>query len=402
MKGFSALDYAVVIGYLIAIAAFGSSFYRRKSTAREYFLGGRTMWWLPAGISILAADLSAITVMGTPAWGYGHNLELMWTSLGFPLMAPVIIKVFVPFYAGLNLYTAYEYLERRFNLQVRLLTSVLFLLLRSIHVALVIYAPALVISFVTALPVWQSILFMGLFTTSYTTLGGIKAVIWTDVIQFFTVSLGILLVFSTALARIPGGLEVAYRTALQAGRLDSINLSLDPTELTSIWASVIGGFVLTMAPLATDQAILQRLFTTKSVEDSRRSVIVQCVVIIPLSLLLFLTGTALFVFYQAHPERLAGLSNTEAIMPFFAVRELPSGVSGLIIAAIFAASMAVMSAGINSLTTASTVDFYQRVFRPSEAPEHYARVGRIGTICWGVAVTLLALVAGGLGELALA
>jgi Na+/proline symporter len=157
-----------------------------------------------------------------------------------------------------------------------------------------------------------------------------------------------------------------------------------------------------MAPLATDQAVLQRLFTTKSVEDSRRSVIVQCVVIIPLSLLLFLTGTALFVFYQAHPERLAGLSNTEAIMPFFAVRELPSGVSGLIIAAIFAASMAVMSAGINSLTTASTVDFYQRVFRPFEAPEHYARVGRIGTVCWGVAVTLLALTAGRLGELALA
>src|SRR5262245_3994653 len=188
MKGFSTLDYAVVIGYLIAMAAFGSSFYRRKSTAREYFLGGRTMWWLPAGISVLATDLSAITVMGTPAWSYGHNLELMWNSLGFPLMAPVIIKVFVPFYAGLNLYTAYEYLEIRFNLQFRSFTSALFLLLRSIHVALVIYAPALFISFVTALPVWQSILFMGLFTTSYTTLGGIKAVIWTDVIQFCTVS----------------------------------------------------------------------------------------------------------------------------------------------------------------------------------------------------------------------
>src|SRR5262245_52906245 len=125
MKGFGALDYTVVIIYLLAIAAFGSSFYRRRSTAREYFLGGRTMWWLPAGISIIAADMSAITVMGTPAWGYGHNLELAWNSLGFPLMAPIIIKVFVPFYARLNLYTAYEYLERRFNLQVRLLTSVL-------------------------------------------------------------------------------------------------------------------------------------------------------------------------------------------------------------------------------------------------------------------------------------
>jgi Na+/proline symporter len=122
----------------------------------------------------------------------------------------------------------------------------------------------------------------------------------------------------------------------------------------------------------------------------------------PVNVLLFLTGTALFVFYNKHPDRLAGLPTTDAIMPFFAVRELPSGLSGLILASIFAASMAVMSAGINSLTTASTVDFYQRVFRPSETPEHYARVGRFGTVCWGVAVTLLALAAGRLGELALA
>lgn len=402
MKGFTAFDYVVVVAYVFSIAAFGSSFYRRKSTAQEYFLGGRTMWWLPAGISILAADLSAISVMGTPAWAYGHNLELMWSSAAFPLVAPVIIIVFVPFYAKLNLYTAYEYLERRFNLPVRLLTSFLFLLLRSVHVALVIYAPALVINFVTALPVWQSVLFMGLFTTFYTTLGGIKAVIWTDVIQFVTVMSGIVLVFCTALAHSPGGLSEAYRTALEAGRLHSINLSLNPSELTSIWATVIGGLVLCMAPLATDQAILQRLFTTKSVEDCRRSVIVQASVIMPVNVLLFLTGTALFVFYRKHPDRLAGLPTTDAIMPFFAVRELPSGLSGLILASIFAASMAVMSAGINSLTTASTVDFYQRVFRPSETPEHYARVGRFGTVCWGVSVTLLALVAGRLGELALA
>lgn len=402
MKGFTTLDYAVVITYILAIAAFGSSFYRRGSTAQEYFLGGRTMWWLPAGISILAADLSAISVMGTPAWAYGHNLELIWSSLGFLLMAPVVITVFVPFYARLNLYTAYEYLERRFNLKVRLLTSILFLLLRSVHVALVIYAPSLVINFVTALPVWQSVLFMGLFTTFYTTLGGIKAVIWTDVIQFCTVLSGIVLVFSTAIARSPGGIAESYRTALDAGRLASINLSLNPAELTSIWATVIGGFVLCMAPLATDQAVLQRLFTTKSVEDCRRSVLVQAVVIMPLSALLFLTGTALFVFYHRYPNKLIDLPTTDAIMPFFAVRELPSGVSGLILAAIFAASMAVMSAGINSLTTASTVDFYQRIFRRSETPEHYARVGRLGTVCWGVAVTLLALVAGRLGELALA
>jgi SSS family transporter len=401
LKGFATLDYVVVVAYVFAIAALGSSFYRRKTTSKDYFLGGRSMSWLPVGISIIAADLSAVTVMGSPAWGFGHNLELFWMGFGYLLVAPIVIFVFVPFYSGLNLYTAYEYLERRFDLNVRMVTSVLFLVLRGMHVAVVIYAPSLVINLVTGLPVWQCILFMGLFTTFYTTLGGMKAVIWTDVIQFCTVALGVLLIFFTALHRIDGGVATAYRTALEAGRLKMINASTDPRALTSIWAVLLGGAILTLAPLTTDQAILQRLFTTKSSQDCKQSVILQAILVVPITGLLYLAGTVLFVFYRLHPSRLEGLNSTDAVMPFFAIRELPSGISGLIIASIFAASMAVMSAGINALTTATTVDFYQRVFRPNETPEHYAAVGRIGTACWGTAVTVLALFAPYLGELAL-
>ena len=378
MKGFAFLDYLVVIGYLCAIAAFGSSFYRRKTTPEEYFLGGRSMSWLPAGISIIAADLSAITIMGTPAWNYKHNLELVWAAFGYPLMAPLVIFVFVPFYSKLNLYTAYEYLERRFSLSVRLLTSLLFHILRGMHVALVIYAPSLVINMVTGLPVWECILFMGCFTTFYTALGGMRAVIWTDVIQFCAVSVGVLLIFYTALHHVSGGAIAAYGTALEAGRLRLFNFSTDPRELTSFWACIIGGSILCVAPLTTDQAVLQRLFTTKSAADCRQSVILQSILLVPITLLLSLTGIALFAYYHDNPGRLAGLNADDAIMPFFAVRELSPGVSGLIIASIFAASMSVMSAGINSLTTATTVDFYQRVFHPGRSPEHYARVGRIG------------------------
>lgn len=402
MKSFSAIDYAVVIGYLLAIAAIGSSFYRRKTTAKEYFLGGRAMWWLPVGISLIAADLSAISVMGSPAWSFKNNMMLLWLSVGYPLMAPVAIKVFVPFYARLNLYTAYEYLEKRFNVSVRAITSLLFQLLRVAHVALVIYAPSLVINMVTGMPVWQCVLLMGVFTTFYTTLGGMKAVIWTDVIQFCTVTIGITLIFVTAICRVDGGLSAAYHTALAGGRLEFFNLSTDPKELTSLWACLIGGAVLCLSPLTTDQAVLQRLFTTKSEQDCRRSIILQCLLIIPIGAMLYLTGVALYSFYQGHPGRLAGLTVADAVMPLFAVRELPAGVSGLIIASIFAASMAVMSAGINSLTTATIVDFYQRMLRPGRSPEHYAAAGRVGTMCWGAVATLLALYADRLGELALA
>jgi len=282
-----------------------------------------------------------------------------------------------------------------------LLTSLLFHILRGMHVALVIYAPSLVINMVTGLPVWECILFMGCFTTFYTALGGMRAVIWTDVIQFCAVSVGVLLIFYTALHHVSGGAAAAYRTALEAGRLRLFNFSTDPRELTSFWACIIGGSILCV-PLTTDQAVLQRLFTTKSAADCRQSVILQSILVVPITLLLSLTGIALFAYYHDNPGRLAGLNADDAIMPFFAVRELSPGVSGLIIASIFAASMSVMSAGINSLTTATTVDFYQRVFHPGRSPEHYAMVGRIGTLAWGLVVTLLALFAGRLGELALA
>jgi SSS family transporter len=400
MKGFAPLDYGLVVGYLVLIAAIGSSFYRRRSTAKEYFLGGRSMSWLPVGISLVAADLSAITVMGVPAWSYKHNLELLLLSLGYPLMAPLVIKIFVPFYSRLNLYTAYEYLERRFSLAVRVVTSVLFQVLRGVHVAIVIYAPSLVINLVTGLPIWQCILFMGGFTTFYTTLGGMRAVIWTDVIQFSVVSSGIFLIFVKAFSQVKGGALGAFKAAAAAGKLHLFNWAGDPKQLTTVWALLLGGFVLSMAPVTTDQAIIQRLFTTKSVKDCRQSIIVQSAIVVPISCFLYLAGTALFTFYQSRPGRLAGLSNPDAVMPFFAVRELPAGVSGLIVAAIFGASMAVMSAGINSLTTATTVDFYQRLFRPQASAQQLAVVGRLGTAAWGLAMTGLALFAGKLGELA--
>ena len=268
------------------------------------------MWWLPAGISIIAADLSGISVMGTPAWAFKHNLELFWHSVGYVIVAPIVIVVFVPFYSRLGLYTAYEYLERRFNLAARLLTSLLFLILRAFHTALVVYAPALVINLVTGFPVWQCVLFMGAFTTVYTTLGGMKAVIWTDVVQFCTVILGISLVFYTSVSHVPGGIDAAYQAALAAGKLQSFNFSPDPRQLTSFWAMLFGGIVLCMAPLTTDQAILQRLFTTKSSADCRRSIILQAVLIMPVLLMLYLTGTALFAFYHYNPSRLQGCALT--------------------------------------------------------------------------------------------
>lgn len=402
MKSFAIIDYVVVAIYLATVAIIGASFYRKRTTIQDYFLGGKHMRWLPVGISIVAADTSAITLMGTPAWGYQHTMELAWLNVGYALAAPIVILVFIPFYSRLNLFTAYEYLERRFNLSVRLITSLLFQLLRVTHVAIAIYAPSLALTVVSGMPLWQCVLVIGLLTTIYTTFGGMKAVIWTDVIQFSIVVAGLALVFVLAFHAIDGGLAGAVSAASAAGKLKFINLSFDPRTETSIWACLLGGTLLGLSGLTTDQAILQRLFTTRSEKDCARSVMLNAIISTPLMISLMFLGVVLFAFYQAHPERLAGLHSPDGIFPLFAVRELPAGVSGLIVAAIFAASMGVMSASINSLSTATTVDFYQRLICRDARAEHYARFGRAATAVWGCIATALAMFMGRLGELALA
>ena len=396
------LDYLVLLVYLAGITALGSSFYRRRTTPKEYFLGSRAFGWIPAGMSIIASDTSAITVMGSVAWSFHHNFEVMWFTFGYILMAPVVIRVFIPFYTSLNLYTAYEYLERRFSLPVRVTTSVLFQFLRGMHVAIAIYAPSLIIKMVTGLPLWECVLFMGVISTAYTTLGGMKAVIWTDVIQVCTVGITILIVLFVALGRIDGGLSAAYHLARAGERLRMFNFSTNPDVLTSFWACILGGCILNLAPLTTDQAVLQRLFTTKSAKDAEQSVWLNAFLSIPMEILLLAIGAVLWVFYQQNSGHLSGLNNPDAILPFFAVRELRSGLAGLLIAGLFGASMGVMSAGINALSTATTVDIYARVLRPNRTDQHYANAGRLFTACWGMAATAVASLAGHLGELAIA
>jgi SSS family transporter len=402
---FTAIDWLIVAGYILTVSTIGSLFYRKRSSASDYFLGGRRMRVIPVAISLVAADLSAITYMGVPAWGYQHDLELYLSVVVLILIVPVVMYLFMPFYSRLNCYTGYEYLERRFDLKTRLVASALFLLIRGSHVAIVIYAPSTVLSLLTGIPLWGCVLLIGTFTTFYTTLGGMRAVIWTDVIQFSVLVTGIATVLSLSLSRIPGGLHTVFSVASEAGRFRMFNFSLNPRELTSVWAMVLGGGTLVLSTMGTDQAYLQRYFATRSLKEGRKSVLLDVLILIPVDGLLFLLGTVLFVFYRFYPSHLAGLANVDDILPFFVVKELGGVFSGLVIASIFAVSMAVLSAGINSLTTVTTVDFYQRLLRRDDRAGDdrkgsVVRVGRLGTVAWGAAATLAALFANRLGPLA--
>lgn len=396
---FGFTDWLILGGYIITISTIGSLFYRKKATAGDFFLGGRKMTAIPVAISLVAADMSAISYMGAPAWTYQHNLELVWSTWSYLFVAPVVMYLFMPFYSRFKLYTAYEYLERRFDLKTRLLGSALFLLLRGSHIAIVIYAPSLILSVIAGLPLTTCILIMGLCTTAYTSLGGMKAVIWTDVIQFSILITGLVAVWWLSVRSVPGGVHTVFSIASAAGRLHLFNFSLDLTQVTTFWSAAIGGGFMALSTLATDQAYLQRYFTTRSLAEGRRSILLDAIILVPVSLVLYSVGPVLYTFYRFNPGALHGLPSTDAILPFFVVNQIGGWLAGVIIASIFAASMAVMSAGINALTTATTVDFYKRLFRPNCSDTEAVMAGRIGTILWGAAATLAALFANRLGPI---
>jgi sodium-coupled monocarboxylate transporter 8/12 len=398
-QSFNFTDWLILGGYIVAISLLGSFFYRKNTTAGEFFLGGRRMKAIPVAISLVAADMSAISYMGAPAWTYQHNLELVWSSWTYLFVAPIVMYLFMPFYSRFKFYTAYEYLERRFDLKTRLLGSAIFLLMRGSHVAIVIYAPSLILSLMTGMPLSLCVLIMGACTTLYTTLGGMKAVIWTDVIQFSILITGLITVVWLSILHVPGGVHTVLHVARDAGRLHLFNFSTDLTQLTTFWAAAIGGGFMALSTLGTDQAYLQRYFTTSSLQEGQRSILLDAIIVVPVSLLLYSVGPVLYTFYKFHPSALRGLPSNDAILPFFVMTELGGWFSGLVIASIFAASMAVMSAGINALTTATTVDFYKRLVRRNSSDSETVLAGRIGTVAWGAAATGAALFANRLGPI---
>ena len=401
---FTTFDYLLLVLYLAVLTAIGIRYYRRTADSSDFFVGGRKMSWLPVAISIIASDTSAITLLGNPGYSYQSDVRLILYILGYSAAAWLVIWIFVPFYCRLNMVTAYEYLEKRFDVKVRSLTSILFLLIRGSHVAIAMYAPCLILTLATGIPLGKCILLMGVFTTLYTTMGGIRAVIWNDVIQFSVVMTGIAIAFAVGVTQIDGGFGEMIRIGAEAGKFKLFDFSLDPTSSVNFWAMFVGGTTLALATLGTDQAVLQRFFTAKSEAECKRSLKAFSVIVLPFQMVLLLLGVVLFAYYRQHPQNLAqiGSHDADAVLGYFAVQHLPRFVTVLLVGAILAASMGVMSAGINSLSTCTVIDFHRRFWARNSTDAACIRAGRWYTVLWGVLTTAGALYAGALGQLALA
>lgn len=362
MTHFSWLDYTIFGTYLAASVGVGLLSARGQKSLGDYFLAGRGMGSVMVGMSILAALFSGISYLAGPADVYKNGFAFAYAVLAFFIATPFVTLWMLPKFYQSRYFTAYQFLEERFSLSVRLLASGLFIFRVLLWLAAATYAPALALEKVTGLPLWITILATGVLTTLYTALGGMRAVIWTDVMQLIVLFGGQLLIVLVAVGKVPGGLAGIWETALADGRMDlSFNFSL--SERVNFWAVLLAAAFLHLVQMATDQVSVQRYLSAGNLKEAQRSLWIKLWFILPVLVLFYGTGLVLYAFYKVHGDPLAAglIEKEDQILPFFVVTQLPMGLPGLLIAAIYAASMSTISAGLNSLASATIVDFKQRL-----------------------------------------
>lgn len=398
---FSALDYAALALYLAGLVGIGFYFSKRESTTDDFFLAGRRIPWWAAGLSIYGTQLSSISFVAIPAKVYSTDWVYLLIQLSIVLIAIPVVFLYLPFFRQTNLTTAYEYLEQRFNLPVRLFASASFILFQIGRMSIVLFLPAIALSTVTGIDVYVSIGLMGALATLYTVLGGIEAVIWTDVVQVFVLLGGALVSLFVILSSIDGGLGGLIAQGAAADKFHVFNWSWDYTT-TAVWVVLVGNLFNNLVPYTSDQAVVQRYLTTKDERAAARGIWMNALMIIPSTLILFTLGTGLWAFYKARPELLNATLPSNSIFPLFLSQQLPAGLAGLVIAGVFAASMSTLDSSLNSVATAITTDFYGRL-RPSATDRHKLRLARrltglLGAVATAAAIALASLDIGSLWD----
>jgi SSS family transporter len=392
------LDLAIVILYLLAVTALGMHFRRRQSkiaantqhdrnaVSREYFLGGRTAPWWALAFSIVATETSTLTIIGTPAIAFGGNLTFLQLVFGYLLGRVLIVLLLLPGYFRGDFYTAYALIEKRFGQRMRAVAATTFLVTRAIAEGVRVSAIALVLSVVLGTSEHLSVVIVIALTLLYTLEGGMKAVIWTDVAQLFIYLAGSAATFLVLLHRIPGGWhEVVEVAATHGHKLQLLDFSFHLATKYTFWSGLIGGAFLTMASHGTDQTIVQRLLAARNQRDSRRALLASGVVVLFQFTIFLLIGVLLYVFSQHTPLLMPG-ERTDRILPLFLLREMPTGLAGLLLASIIAVAMSNASGSLNSLAASSVLDFsaLRGKRREFTSDRNFLRLSQRMTLFWGL------------------
>jgi Na+/proline symporter len=476
------LDWVIVIGFCAWIVYDGLRRTKDSHELEGYFLAKRSIPWWAAGLSVMATQLSAITMIGTTGQGYTDGMRFIQFYFGLPIAMIVLSMTLVPFFYRSGVYTAYEYLERRFDAKTRSFTSLLFLISRGMSVGAVVSAPAVVLSLVLGWNLTATALAIAMPAVVYTMFGGVQAVTWTDVKIMVLIVFGLFAVIATALLGLPDGVSVldGLSVAAATGRLRSFEFDFDITNQYTFWSGTIAAFFLFCSYFGTDQSQVQRYLTARSEDEARRSLLMSAYWKIPLQVLVLLLGILVFVFYvftppplifssvaadrlksgpaageysaleadyanalRARRDAALGLAGVRAgggdvaaaeeqvrtgeagvqavrdqatalvkettgdrsftdvnyIIPTFILTQLPIGLIGLLIVAILLAATDTIAGELNSLSTATVIDFYRRWYRPVADDAHYLRVSKAVTGLWGLFACGVAVWAAELGSL---
>jgi SSS family transporter len=388
------IDVGIIVLYLLGTTLLGVWFTRRQRDLRTYFLGDRDVaWWLVL-ISIVTTETSAVTFLSVPglAFAPGGNMTFLQLSFGYIVGRVLIAWLLLPQYFKGELFSAYQVLQLRFGPQVQRTASLLFLLTRTAADGLRLYLAGLLLHSCTQWNIELSVLAMAAVTLAYTFLGGMKAVIWTDVIQFLLKIGGALVAAAVILTQLPDGWHTLAQIGEDAGKFQLLDFTLDLTKPFTLWAGLIGGAFFTMASHGADQMMVQRYLCSRSLGQARAALVLSGVVILLQFALFLLIGVGLFVLAQTgQMSPPAGIRNDE-VFGYFIVHDLPVGLVGLVIAAVLAAAMSTLASSLNSSATASVTDFYKPM-RPGRDEGHYLRVSRGMTVFWGLAQVAVGLVA---------
>ncbi|HSJ08872.1 MAG TPA: sodium:solute symporter [Longimicrobiales bacterium] len=373
---FTGLDIVVLVAYVVGVMALGTWLGGRQRDARDDFLAGRSVPWWAICFSVVATETSALTFISLPATAYTGDLYFLQIALGYIIGRFVIAYVLLPRYFAGELVTAYQLLEQRFGLDTRRFASVIFMVTRAFADSVRIFAAAIPIALITGLPYWQSIVLAGAVTLAYTYHGGLRAVIWIDVVQMGLYIFGGVASLYMLVHLVPGGWGAIAQTADAAGKLRVIHLEGGFASGRWLLTGLVGGAFLSMASHGVDHLIVQRLLAAGSLRHARRALIGSGLIVFLQFALFLVVGLGLYSYYGAREFAVA-----DEVLPRFIVEGLPAGLSGLIVAGILAAMMSTVSSSLNSLASATTHDLYAPLRRGIDDAE-LMKAGRRFTLLW--------------------
>src|SRR5256714_15020510 len=395
MNHLSPADWSVIIGYLLAIIGLGVWLGRDQHNTRDYFLGSRNIQWWGIGLSIVAAETSALTIIGVPAIAYGGNLFFLQMIIGYVIARIILAIVMVPHYLKGEIYSPYQLFANTLGPAARQTAGGLFLVSETLAAGVRVYVACIPVQLMLGINVLPSILLFVTLSLIYTYIGGVKAVIWTDAVQFALFLIGGIFAICYIPTLLDGGISGVLGEARAAGKLHWFNPKFSLGPPFNIWMGGIGATVMGMSSHGAEQLIVQGVLACKTVADDRKALALSAVVIFPLFLIFLLTGAMLWVFYQHHPVGIAipegqgGMQKYDFIFPIFMLTEVPHLLKGFLIVAILSAAMSSVSSALTSLASVSTMDFVKHVM-PNRSEGFFLRFSKFSTLAWAAALIGLA------------